>query len=289
MPHIWPVTKSTIAQAWSDRIFGLAAEAGFWALLSITPLLLVLVGAIGYLTPLFGSKIVVEVEQKILRAAGHFLAPQAVDNVLKPVLTDVVQHGRGGIISISFVLALWTGSTAMNTYVNTISISYGMRHVRSAVRARLVAFVLYLGALLAGAVALPLLITAPVWIVHLVPHPIWDVVRPIVDVLYWPVIVVVCTGVLATLYHVSTPVRAKWRRELPGAIAGMLIWLASSFGLRAYLAYAIGHSPTYGALSAPVAALLFLYFTALAVLLGAELNAQIAGCRHDQPAADEPR
>jgi len=156
MPHIWPVTKSTIAQAWADRIFGLAAEAGFWALLSITPLLLVLVGAIGYLTPLFGSKIVVEVEQKILRAAGHFLAPQAVDNVLKPVLTDVVQHGRGGIISISFILALWTGSTAMNTYVNTISISYGMRHVRSAVRARLVAFVLYLGALLAGAVALPL-------------------------------------------------------------------------------------------------------------------------------------
>ena len=287
MPHIWPVTKSTMAQAWSDRIFGLAAEAGFWALLSITPLLLVLVGAIGYLTPLFGSKIVVEVEQKILNAAGHFLAPQAVDNVLKPVLTDVVQHGRGGIISISFVLALWTGSTAMNTYVNTISISYGMRHIRSAVRARLVAFVLYLGALVAGAVALPLLITAPEWIVHLVQHPIWDLIRPIVDVLYWPVIVAVCTGVLATLYHVSTPVRAKWRRELPGAIAGMLIWLASSFGLRAYLAYAIGHSPTYGALSAPVAALLFLYFTALAVLLGAELNAQIAGCRHDQPNPEE--
>jgi membrane protein len=59
------------------------------------------------------------------------------------------------------------------------------------------------------------------------------------------------------------------------------------FGLRGYLAYAIGHSPTYGALSAPVAALLFLYFTALAVLLGAEINAQVAGCRHDQPSAGE--
>jgi membrane protein len=287
MPHIWPVTKSTIGQAWADRIFGLAAEAGFWALLSITPLLLVLVGAIGYLTPLFGSRIEVEVEQKILHAAGHFLAPQAVDNVLKPVLTDVLQHGHGGIISISFVLALWTGSTAMNTYVNTISISYGMRHIRSAVRARLVAFGLYLGALLAGAIALPLLVTAPSWIKAVVRHPVWDVLKPIVDIAYWPVIVAVCTGVLATLYHVSTPVRTRWRRELPGAIAGMLIWLASSFGLRAYLAYAIGHSPTYGALSAPVAALLFLYFTALAVLLGAELNAQIAGCRHDQPSPEE--
>ena len=286
LPRARIVAKSTAAQAWGDRIFGLAAEAGFWALLSLTPLLLVLVGAVGYLTPLFGSRIVVEVEEKILRAAGHFLAPQAVHNLLQPVLTDVLQHGRGGIISISFVLALWTGSTAMNTYVNTISISYGMRHIRSAVRARVVAFVLYLGALVAGAVALPLLVTAPEWIVHLVPHPIWVMVRPIVDVLYWPLIVAVCTGVLATLYHVATPVRGKWRRDLPGAIAGMLIWLASSFGLRAYLAYAIGHSPTYGALSAPVAALLFLYFTALAVLIGAELNAQIAGCRHDQPGPD---
>ena len=287
MPHVWPVAKATLAQSWGDRIFGLAAEAGFWALLSITPLLLVLVGAIGYLTPLFGSHIVVKVEQKILHAAGHFLAPQAVNSVLKPVMTDVLQHGRGGIISISFVLALWTGSTAMNTYVNTISISYGMRHIRSAVRARLVAFLLYLGALLAGAIALPLLVTAPSWIKAVVRHPVWDAVKPIVDIAYWPVIVAVCTGVLATLYHVATPVRAKWRRELPGAIAGMMIWLASSFGLRAYLAYAIGHSPTYGALSAPVAALLFLYFTALAVLLGAELNAQIAGCRHDQPKAEE--
>ncbi len=287
MPHVWPVTKATLAQAWADRIFGLAAEAGFWALLSMTPLLLVLVGAVGYLRPLFGARIEVEVEQKILRAGGHFLAPQAVDNVIKPVLTDVLQHGHGGIISISFVLALWTGSTAMNTYVNTISISYGMRHIRSAVRARLVAFVLYLGALLAGAIALPLLVTAPSWIVGVVRHPVWNVVRPIVDIAYWPVLVAVCTGVLATLYHVATPVRTKWRRELPGAIAGMLIWLASSFGLRGYLAYAIGHSPTYGALSAPVAALLFLYFTALAVLLGAELNAQIAGCRHDQPLDDE--
>jgi membrane protein len=287
LARFWPVTKAVASQAWGDRIFGLAAEAGFWALLSLTPLLLVLVGAVGYLTPLFGSHIVVEVEQKVLHAAGHFLAPQAVDNVLKPVLTDVVQHGRGGIISISFVVALWTGSTALNTYVNTICISYGMRHIRSAVRARLVAFVLYLGALLAGAVALPLLITAPEWVVHLVPHPIWDVVKPIVDVAYWPVIVVVCTGLLATLYHVATPIRGKWRRDLPGAVAGMLIWLASVFGLRGYLAYAIGHSPTYGALSAPVAALLFLYFTALAVLLGAEINAQIADCRHDQPDEEE--
>ena len=167
----------------------------------------------------------------------------------------------------------------MNTYVNTITISYGMRHVRSAVRARLVAFVLYLGALVVGVTALPLLVTAPRWIADVSPGPLLRVLKPVLVIAYWPILVVVCTALLATLYHVAVPVRGRWRRDLPGAIAGMVMWLASSLLLRAYLAYAIGHSPTYGALSAPVAILLFLYFSALAVLLGGELNAQIAGCR----------
>ena len=274
---------ATAKQAWADRVFGLAAEAGFWALLSLTPLLLVLVATVGYLTPLFGAHLVVNLERDILRGAGHFLAPAAVHNILQPVLTDVLEHGRGRIISLSFPLALWTGSTAMNTYVNTITISYGMRHVRSAVRARLVAFVLYLGALIAGSVVLPLLVIAPGWIVAAAPGPVLSVLRPVVAIAYWPVLILLCTGLLATLYHVAVPVRGRWRRDLPGAIAAMAIWLGSSLLLRAYLDFAIDRSPTYGALSAPVAILLFLYFTALAVLLGAELNAQIAGCRHDDP------
>ena len=282
----WAVVRATAAQAWADRVFGLAAEAGFWALLSLTPLLLVLVAAVGYLTPLFGAHLVVELEKDMLHGAGHFMAPAAVQQVLTPVLTDVLQHGRGGIISLSFPLALWTGSTAMNTYVNTITISYGMRHVRSAVRARLVAFGLYLGALVAGVAALPLLVTAPRWIADVAPGPVLSVLRPVVAIAYWPVLVVVCTGLLATLYHVAVPVRGRWRRDLPGAIAAMLMWLASSLLLRAYLAFAIGHSPTYGALSAPVAILLFLYVSALAVLLGGELNAQIASCRAAPPSRD---
>jgi membrane protein len=283
-----PVTiGATAKQAWADRVFGLAAEAAFWALLSLTPLLLVLVATVGYLTPLFGAHLVVNLERDILRGAGHFLAPAAVHNILQPVLTDVLQHGRGRIISLSFPLALWTGSTAMNTYVNTITISYGMRHVRSAVRARLVAFVLYLGALVAGAVVLPLLVTTPGWIIDVAPGPVLSVLRPVVAIAYWPVLILLCTALLATLYHVAVPVRGRWRRDLPGAIAAMAIWLGSSLLLRAYLDFAIDRSPTYGALSAPVAILLFLYFTALAVLLGAGLNAQIAGCRHDAPPASE--
>jgi membrane protein len=271
----WPLVRRTVEQAWSDRVLGLSAEAAFWALLSLTPLLVVLVATIGYLTPLFGANVAGGVEARIITAAEHVLAPPAVDGIVRPVLAQVLRHGQGGIISIGFLLALWTGSAAMSTYVNAITIAYGMREMRSAVRARALAFALYLGALVAGAVMLPLLVVVPGWIVAVTPHQARSVVAPLVHYGYWPILIIVCTGLLVTLYHLAVPVRGRWRRDLPGAVVAMLLWLAASFLLRFSLAVAISHSPFYGVLTAPAAALMFLYVTAVAVLLGAELNAQI--------------
>jgi membrane protein len=274
--------RRALIHSWADRILGLAAEAAFWALLSLTPLLLVLVAAIGYLTPLFGPHIVVGVEERILDAAEHVLAPSAVDQVLRPTLSDVLRHGRGEIASIGFLMALWTGSTAMSTYVNAIAITYGRRDVRSAVRARVLAFALYLGALVTGCVILPLLVTAPGWIIAVVPPEARSVVGPVIRLGYWPILVVVCTALLATLYHLAVPGRVGWLRELPGAAVAMLLWLIGSAMLRIFLSIAIARSPTYGVLAAPAASLLFLYVTAVAVLFGAELNAQIEHRRANQ-------
>jgi membrane protein len=273
--RVWPLVCRTVAQSWSDRVLGLAAEAAFWALLSLTPLLVVLVAGIGYLTPLFGANVAASVEARILTAAEHVLAPSAVDGIAQPVLTDVLRHGRGGIISVGFLLALWTGSAAMSTYVNTITIAYGMRHERSAVRARVLSFGLYLGALITGAVTLPLLVVIPGWILAVTPRDIHGTVGPLIRYGYWPILIVICTALLVTLYHLAVPVRGRWGRDLPGAIVAMLLWLGGSFLLRFSLSTAIAHNPVYGVLAAPVAALLFLYVTALAILLGAELNAQI--------------
>ncbi|GAA2077680.1 YihY/virulence factor BrkB family protein [Actinomadura alba] len=280
----WRTTRRALIHSWADRILGLAAETAFWALLSLTPLLLVLVAAIGYLTPLFGPHIVVGVEARILDAAQHVLAPSAVDQVLRPTLGDVLRHGRGEIVSVGFLLALWTGSTAMSTYVNAIAITYGRRDVRSAVRARVLAFALYLGALVAGCIILPLLVTAPGWIIAVIPLEARPVIGPVIRLGYWPVLVVVCTALLATLYHLAVPGRVGWLRELPGAIVAMLLWLIGSAMLRIFLSFAITRSPTYGVLAAPAASLLFLYVTALAVLFGAELNAQIEHRRADRDA-----
>lgn len=278
--RLWGLIRRTVGQAWDDRVLGLAAEAGFWALLSLTPLLLVLVAAIGYMTPLFGADVAMDVEARILAVAERALAPSAVDGVVKPVLADVLRHGRGEIASVGLLFALWTGSAAMNTYVNAITIAYGMRDVRSAVRARVVAFALYLGALVTGVITLPLLVSAPDWIIAIASHGARDVLVPVIRYGYWPALVLICTALLVTLYHLAVPIRTPWYHDLPGAVLAMLLWLGGSSLLRFSLSLAIGHNPAYGVLAAPVAALLFLYVTALAILLGAELNVQIA---HQRP------
>lgn len=272
----WRLTRRTVAQAWSDRVLGLSAEAGFWALLSLTPLLLVLVAGIGYLTPLFGTHVVTDVETRILTAAEQILAPSAVQQVVKPVLADVLRHGNGGIVSAGFVLSLWTGSAAMSTYVNAITIAYQMRDIRSALRARVLAFGLYLGALATGIITLPVLVAVPGWIIAATPTTARPTLTPLVRYGYWPFLIVACTALLVTLYHLATPVRGPWRRDLPGAIVAMLLWLGGSLTLRWSLSAAITHNAAYGVLAAPAATLLFLYTTALAVLLGAELNAQLS-------------
>ena len=79
---------------------------------------------------------------------------------------------------------------------------------------------------------------------------------------------------LATLYHVSIPVRTKWRINLPGATFALGVWLLGSFLLREFLTVTAADSRSiYGPLAAPIAVLLWLYILSIAVLIGAALNA----------------
>lgn len=266
---------STAKEFWQDRVLGLSAEAAFWALLSLPPLLLAVMGTIGFFGDALGPDTVAEVEQAILDGAERVLAPNAVQNVVRPAVQAVLSGGRLDVVSVGFLLSIWSGSSAMATYVNTITIAYDLREFRSALRSRLLALALYLGAVVAGIVLLPALVLGPDLLVRLAPDSWRDQVSTAVTASYWPVIVLGCIGLLTTLYHLSVPVRTTWLRALPGSVLAMGIWLLGSIGLRWYVGLVIRASSAYSSLSAPIAMLLFLYLTALAVLIGAELNAEI--------------
>jgi membrane protein len=266
---------STVKRAWRDRILGLAAEAGFWQLLSLPSLILAVIGTIGFFSGVLGTDNVNDLQHSIDGALSHVIVPSAVNSTVAPALHRILFGGRADVVSISFVVSLWTGSSAMATYVNTITIAYGMRSHRSAVRSRLLALRLYVAFVIFSIVLLPLLVLGPTQLVSLFPAHAHSVVHGIVRVAYWPVVGVVTLALLTTLYHRAVPVRTSWRRALPGAVLAMAIWLVGSIVLREWLTWAFRRTATYGPLSAPVAVLLFLYLTALAILFGAELNTEI--------------
>ena len=91
---------------------------------------------------------------------------------------------------------------------------------------------------------------------------------------YWPLVLLLCVCFLATLYHVSVPVRTNWAFNLPGAVFSLVAWIAGSFVLRWVLTVTAAESRSiYGPLAAPIAVMLWLYLLAIAVLIGAAVNA----------------
>lgn len=266
----WTLLKRTVNAALRYRVTGLSAEAAFFALVSLPPLVLGLIGSLGHFSGLLGTESVAEIRGWIVGRAETVMTRPAVESVVEPLIDDVVRGGRVDIVSVSFLISLWAGSRATNVYVDTITIAYGLSGVRGIVRTRLRAFGLYLFGLLMLLIIVPLLVAGPALLRSALPAG-----DGMLRSLYWPVVIVLSVVFLAMLYHLSVPVRTAWWREVPGAIVALLIWLLGSVTLRAYLAGSLSGVSVYGSLAAPIALLAWLYVLAFAVLLGAALNAEI--------------
>jgi membrane protein len=269
------VLRRTLSRAWGDRILGLSAEAAFWQLLSLPPLFLALLGSLGYLSGLLGPETVNEIEQRLLEAFSRAFTPSVVDEVIAPTVNQVLREGRAEVISVGFLIGLWAGSSATATFVNTVTIAYGMRDLRGAIRSRLLALFLYLLTVLIGVVLLPVMVLGPGRLVGLFPQSVRGDVETAVNAAYWPTVAGLLLLGLVTFYHLAPPRRLPWLRGFPGAVLAGVVFLLGSIALRTYIGFIVGQGLTYGALAAPIGALLFFYVLALAVLLGAELNATI--------------
>jgi membrane protein len=266
---VWRVIVSTVGTCFRNRVTGLAAEAAFFALLSLPPLLFGLAGSIGYVFENISPAQVEQVRNSILDVSSRALTPQTVDAIVRPTLHDVFSGGRFDVISVGFILALWSGSRALNVFVETITIMYGLGGHRGVVKTRVLSFSLYVLGLVTGVITLPLVVAGPSLVRRVVPKRM-----DFLNELYWPIVIVLCICFLATLYHVSVPVRTSWRFNLPGAALTMVIWIFGSYLLRWVLtSTAKGSTSIYGPLAAPIVVMLWLYLLSIAVLIGAALNA----------------
>ena len=277
MPRRGPLRllRRTWIKAWGGNLFSEAAEAAFWQILSLPPLLLGLLGSLGYVASWFGEEVIRSVHDAIIEWSRTAFSTNVVDQIIQPTVDDILEHGRGEILTVGFLISLWAGSSAMSSFVDAITVAHDQYGVRNEVWQRIFALLLYLASLSILVVGLPILAIGPDTLPKLFPVAWRAEISFWVDTFYYPALGVLIVLALATLYKVALPRKLPWHRGLPGAMLAMVVFMLSSIGLRLYIGWITTTGYTYGALATPIAFLLFTFFIGLAIVIGAYFNAAI--------------
>jgi membrane protein len=273
----WPLRliSRTAAKAWDDSFVSMSAQAAFWMTLSLPPLLLGMLGSLGFVSGWFGADTVAAAQREIVRLATGVFSADVVNQIIRPTVSDILTRGHSSLVSVGFVISLWAGSSALASLVDSITAAYHQHAVRHPVWQRIFALLLYALALIGSVFVLPLTALGPGLIPELFPEAVRPNVAGLVAIFYYPGLGVLLMVALATLYQLVLPNKLPWHRGLPGALLAMVVFLVTSTGLRLYISSVTATGYTYGALAAPIAYLLFCFFIAMAIVLGAEFNSAI--------------
>ncbi|BBY88406.1 YihY/virulence factor BrkB family protein [Mycolicibacterium murale] len=277
--HVWHITKRTLSKAWDDSIFSESAQAGFWSVLSLPPLLLGMLGSLAYIAPLFGPDTLATIEGQLISTANSFFSANIVEEIIEPTIRDIVQGARGEVVSLGFVISLWAGSSAISAWVDSVVEAHDQTPLRHPVRQRFYALGLYVAGLVLVIVSAPFLALGPRKVAEYIPDS-WD---NVLQYGYYPVLIISLLILVTVLYRLSLPEPLPTHRLMIGAALATAFFLVATGGLRIYLSSITKTGYTYGALATPIAFLLFAFFLGFAIMIGAELNAAI---QEEWPAPD---
>lgn len=271
-PAVRRLLGRTVSKSWDDGIFSMAAQAAYWQTLSLPPLLLGMLGSMGYVAAWVGPEGLTTVQHNLIRLANAVFDREIVTTYIEPTVADILNRGRPDIISIGFPIALFAGSSAISSLVDSITFAHEQYSIRHPVWQRIFALLLYLAALVVAVATLPLLTLGPVLMGQVLPKSWGSVLLDVINTYYYPVVLLVIVLSLTTLYKAALPRSLPWLRLLPGAALAMVVFWVSATGLRIYIAGIASTGYTYGALATPIAFLLFAFLIGFAIVLGAQLN-----------------
>jgi membrane protein len=261
-------------RARSDRVNGVAAEVAFFGVLSIFPGLLMGAAALGVLEVFVGSRIAALTEDNVI----DFLRFVLTDNASAAVeaVRDLFEAERGGILTVASLGALLAVMRGFGAVMRALNVAYDCEDTRPWLVLRAVALVLSVGTVVLGAVVMVVFVSGPFlgregslgigarWLLN-----VWMIAR-------WPVALIVLVGWATTVYHYAPDNRTRWSWDLPGAGVAAGLWLLVTGGLSVYLRVAARTNPVLGALGGGLIVLIWLYLLSLVLLLGGEVNAELA-------------
>ena len=287
----WGALKRTVTEFRADNLTDWAAALTYYAILSIFPALIVLVAILG----LAGDS----ATQSVLDNLNELGPGPATDIVSGAIKEIAASQGTAGIaLVIGLVAALWSASGYVGAFSRACNVVYEVEEGRPFWKLRPLQLAMSLLLILLVALsAIAVVVTGPLaeqvgnlFGLGSTAVTIWDIAK-------WPVIVVTVITMLAMLYYGAPNVRQPGFRWItPGGVLGVGVWLLASAGFALYVANFGAYNKTYGSLAGVIVFLIWLWISNLAVLLGAELNAELergreveSGVPPEQTLAVEPR
>ena len=263
--------KRTVTEFQEDELTDKAAALTYYGVLSIFPALIALISIVGLVAdPATVTKTLTDVVSKVGPAS-------AVETFKGPIEGLTKSSGTAGImLVVGIVAALWTASGYVGAFMRASNTIYEVEEGRAFFKLRplqmLVTLVLIL---LLALVLLALVLTGPLADAVGSAVGLGSTAVTIWDIAKWPVLLGVVIVMIALLYFASPNAKLRgFKSILPGAALGVVVWLIASAAFAFYVANFGSYNKTYGALGGVVIFLVWVWLTNVAILLGAELNAE---------------
>jgi membrane protein len=236
--------------------------------LALFPALLfvVAVGSLLPIRPLIDS---------VVGLVGRF-APADVVAIARDQLIQIADTPRGGLLALSLVGMIWSTSSGMAALIGALNQAHHVPEGRSWWRVRATAIGLTAGLALFMVVAFTLAMLGTTAVDRLTNWlrldamfaMAWQIVR-------WPAAFVIAFTAIGGVFHLAPDLKREYVWITPGAVIATALWLGVSVGMKWYVFQFGNYQKTYGAIGGVLVALLWFYFSGLALLLGAQLNATI--------------
>jgi membrane protein len=210
--------------------------------------------------------------------------PGQATQLLDQSLKNLDAHPASGVVMtvVGFVLALWATTGAMNAFMTAINIAYGRKDRRSFVKKRMVALKMVAVMGFAFVLVAVLLIFGP-QIEHLISShigPAGNVVDWLWWIVQWPILLLGLVAAFATLLYLGPDVdQPRWQFLTPGSLVAAVLWILSSGLFAVYTSMFGSYNKTWGTLSAVIVTLTWLWLSSMALLFGAEINAEVERSR----------
>jgi membrane protein len=268
-PVSWTeLMRRTVVDSFEDGCPGLAAQLAFYFLLALFPALLFLVSLLAYL-PVDGAF------DTLVERMRPFL-PNDVIRLIGDEIDELLRGNQQSVLTFAVAGAVWSSSSAMTAVIATVNRAYDIEEFRPWWKTRLIAIGLSVALAVFGVAAFALVIggsdlagALASWLdAGEVSQSVWAIAQ-------WPLALLFVVVAIDMVYYLAPNADTRWVWITPGSVLATTLWLVTSLGFKLYLEYVSNIAVVQGAIGSVIVLLLWLYFSGFAILIGAELNAEI--------------